>query len=235
MEVIPVIDLIAGQVVHARSGKRETYRPIATPLSPSSRPADVLAGLLRLHPFRRLYVADLDAIEGRGSHAPLLAELTRAHPGLEIWVDAGVRDADSIAALRAAGLTPVLGSESQRDEGLLRAFSNDSGIVLSLDFRGDAFQGPAAILATPALWPARVIAMTLAAVGAGGGPDVDRVGDLLRRAEGRAVYAAGGVRNATDLRRLADLGAAGALVASALHAGTLGPDELAAVCDQGVR
>ena len=229
MEVIPVLDLKSGQVVHARFGQRDTYRPIETPLSPSSRPADVLAGLLRLHPFRRLYVADLDAIEGRGSHAALLADLARAHPGLEIWVDAGVRHAEAVAALRAAGLAPVLGSESQRDESLLLACRNDPGVVLSLDFRGATFQGPSVILTTPALWPARVIAMTLAAVGAGAGPDMALLADVMRRADGRAVYAAGGVRDAADLRRLADLGAAGALVASALHAGTLGSDELVAM------
>ncbi len=230
MEVIPVLDLKSGQVVHARGGQRDDYRPIATPLSRSSAPADVLAGLLRLHPFRRLYVADLDAIEGRGSHAAPLADLARAHPGLEIWVDAGMRDAELVAAVLAAGLAPVLGSESQVDGTLLQACRDDQRVVLSLDFRGTNFQGPPAILATPSLWPSRVIAMTLAAVGAAAGPDEARVADVLRRAEGRQVYAAGGVRNGADLRRLAELGATGALVASALHGGTLGTAELAAAC-----
>ncbi|MDA8252011.1 MAG: HisA/HisF-related TIM barrel protein [Rhodospirillales bacterium] len=228
MDVIPVIDLKAGQVVHARGGQRDAYRPIATPLSPTSAPADVLAGLLRLHPFRRLYVADLDAIEGRGSHAALLAGLAAAHPGLEIWLDAGLRDAATVAAMLAAGLTPVLGSESQDDTALLHRFRDDPRVVLSLDFRGASFQGPAAILADAALWPRRVIAMTLASVGAAAGPDVARVAELRERVPDRAVYAAGGVRNAEDLRALATIGAAGALVASALHAGTLGGAELAA-------
>lgn len=229
MEVIPVLDLKSGHVVHARGGRRDAYRPIETPLSPSSRPGDVLDGLLRLFPFHRLYVADLDAIEGRGSHAPLLAGLARAHPGLEIWLDAGARDAAALSAVLDAGLTPVLGSESQADDALLRAWCRDSRVVLSLDFRGAAFLGPPAILATPSLWPHRVIAMTLAAVGAGAGPDATRLADLLQRAEGRSVYAAGGVRNDADLRRLAELGAAGALVASALHAGTLTAASLAAL------
>lgn len=228
MEVIPVLDLKSGQVVHARGGQRHAYRPIATPLSPSSAPADVLAGLLRLYPFRRLYVADLDAIEGRGSHAALLAELARAHPGLDIWLDAGMHDAAGVAPALAAGLSPVLGSESQADTALLHACRNDPRVVLSLDFRGAAFQGPAEILADAGLWPRRVIVMTLAAVGAEGGPDMARVGEVLRHATDRAVYAAGGVRNAADLRALAELGAAGALVASALHAGRLGTAELAA-------
>lgn len=228
MEVIPVLDLKSGIVVHARGGRRDDYRPIETPLSPSSEPADVLAGLLRLFAFRRLYVADLDAIEGRGDHLALLGDLAQAHPGLEIWLDAGLRDAAGVAAVLARGIVPVLGSESQTDTVLLRAICADPRVVLSLDFRGAAFQGPPAILADATLWPARVIAMTLAAVGANAGPDVARIDELRKRAPDRAVHAAGGVRNAADLRELAALGATGALVASALHAGALSADDLAA-------
>ena len=35
MEVIPVIDIKGGAVVRARMGRREQYRPIQTPLSPT--------------------------------------------------------------------------------------------------------------------------------------------------------------------------------------------------------
>lgn len=228
MEVIPVLDLQDGQVVHARGGQRDAYRPLRTKLSATSAPADVLAGLLRLYPFRRLYVADLDAIERRGSHAALLATLARAHPGLEIWLDAGAADAAAVTAAQALGLVAVLGSESQRDAALLRARRDDPRVVLSLDFRAASFQGPAALLAETALWPRRVIAMTLAAVGGAAGPDLARVGAIAARAGDRAVYAAGGVRDAADLAALAASGAAGALVASALHAGTLDAAALAA-------
>lgn len=228
MEVIPVLDLQGGQVVHARGGQRHAYRPLRTPLSAGSAPADVLAGLLRLHPFRRVYVADLDAIERRGSHAALLASLARAHPGLEIWLDAGAADDAALSAVQALGLVAVLGSESQRDAALLRARRDDPLVVLSLDFRAASFQGPAALLAETALWPRRVIAMTLAAVGGAAGPDLARVSAIAARAGDRAVYAAGGVRDAADLAALAERGAAGALVASALHAGTLDAAALAA-------
>ncbi|MBL8704261.1 MAG: histidine biosynthesis protein, partial [Rhodospirillales bacterium] len=61
MDTIPVIDLKAGQVVHARRGDRANYRPIETSLSPSAEPVAVARGLMALHGFRRLYVADLDA------------------------------------------------------------------------------------------------------------------------------------------------------------------------------
>jgi phosphoribosylformimino-5-aminoimidazole carboxamide ribotide isomerase len=219
MEVIPVIDLQCGQVVHARGGSRESYRPIKTPLAPGSEPDAVVAGLLRLAPFRRLYIADLDAIEGRGSHDGVVASLSAAFPWIELWVDNGASDADAWLASGSGCL--VIGSESQTDTALLRRLGGSPRIVLSLDFRGDVFQGPRAILDDPSLWPARVIAMTLARVGASSGPDVDRVAAVVQRAAWRQVYAAGGVRDAADLHHLAATGAAGALVATALHNGTI--------------
>ena len=43
------------------------------------------------------------------------------------------------------------------------------------------------------------------------------------------LLAGGGVRDAGDLRALAGAGAAGALVATALHGGAIGADELRAL------
>ncbi|MGA9866281.1 MAG: HisA/HisF-related TIM barrel protein [Acetobacteraceae bacterium] len=227
MDIIPVIDLLGGVVVHARQGQRETYRPIRTPLSTTSEPADVAAGLLRLFPFRHLYVADLDAIEGRGANDTSLAALSAAAPGLDVWVDGGIADTETAGTQLAHGArTLVIGSESQRDTQTLRALRDHPAIVLSLDFRGEAFQGPAELLDDAALWPRRVIVMTLARVGAQAGPDLARVAAIASRAPGRFIYAAGGVRDADDLRALAATGAAGVLVATALHSGALSPSDL---------
>lgn len=212
-------------MVHARQGRRDEYQPIRTPLSATSAPADVVAGLLRLYPFKALYVADIDAIEGRGANLAALATLP---PGLALWLDAGVRDDAAASAWLERGRV-VLGSESQADTRLLRALRDDPRIVLSLDFRGDAFQGPPDIVADAALWPDRVIVMTLARVGAGQGPDLGRLAEIVARAGvGRRVYAAGGVRDAADLEATAQCGAAGALVATALHGGAIGAAEIEA-------
>src|SRR5262245_59140568 len=75
MKIIPVIDLMDGLVVRARMGRRDLYRPITTPLSPTSEPIDVARGLRSVHPFDTLYVADLDAIQGRGDHDAVLRQL----------------------------------------------------------------------------------------------------------------------------------------------------------------
>jgi phosphoribosylformimino-5-aminoimidazole carboxamide ribotide isomerase len=227
MDVIPVIDLKGGQVVHACGGLRDEYRPIATPLSPSSAPLDVAAGLLHLFPFRRLYVADLDAIERRGDHAATLAALAATHPGLELWVDNG---ADDSSAAQQWLITNqgclVVGSESQQTGALARSLRCDARAVLSLDFRDNAFQGPPEILREPDLWPQRVIVMTLARVGGGQGPDLETLRAITAIAGDRSVYTAGGVRNGADLRAAAEAGAAGALVATALHSGAVRRDDL---------
>lgn len=230
MEIIPVIDLKGGQVVRARRGQRDLYRPIQTPLAPTSDPLDVTRGLLTLFPFRTLYVADLDAIEGTGNSDAVLARLRDAHPALELWIDNGI--AEAAAARRFLGAAPgrlILGSEAQRDAALVASLKHDPRIVLSLDFRGQAFVGPPPLLARSDLWPARIIVMTLARVGSGAGPDIVRLRDIRARAASAALYAAGGVRNAGDLAALAREGAAGALVASSLHAGELTRADLQAL------
>ena len=218
MHAIPVIDLMGGQVVRARMGDRASYRPLESPLSPTSDPIDVVRGVLGIFPFKRLYVADLDAIQGGGDNRQTLRRIRAEFPLLQMWVDDGAADASSLHALIGADLgTPVIGSESQRDSTLIAQNRYSMRIVLSLDFRGDAFQGPQEILAEPALWPRRVIVMTLARVGSGAGADLARLAAIRSIAGGREIYAAGGVRNAADLRALKETGVSGALIATALH------------------
>ena len=80
MDVIPVIDIRHGTAVRAVAGDRANYRPLVSPLCAGSEPGDVARGLMALHPFPVIYVADLDAIEGRDANLALSGELARAHP-----------------------------------------------------------------------------------------------------------------------------------------------------------
>jgi len=218
LQAIPVIDLMGGQVVRARMGDRASYRPLESPLSPTNDPVDVVRGLLAVYPFPTLYVADLDAIQRHGDNFQALRRIREEFPALHMWVDNGAANGSSLHALIRADLgTPVIGSESQRDSKLIAQHRDSMRIVLSLDFRGDAFQGPQEILAEPALWPRRIIIMTLARVGSGAGPDLGRLASIRSIAGGREIYAAGGVRNAADLAALKGAGVRGALIATALH------------------
>jgi phosphoribosylformimino-5-aminoimidazole carboxamide ribotide isomerase len=223
LDVIPVIDLKGGDVVRAERGERHLYAPIKTPLSPTSRPADVVAGFLALHDFRTIYVADLDAIEGKSTHSARVAELEAAFPEVSFWVDAGIATcAEATAWLAAHRGDLVLGSESLRDTDLLARLSTWPRSLASLDFRGDEFQGPARLAEDETLWPIRLIVMTLARVGSHAGPDLDRLAKIRAKSHNRhRIYAAGGVRGPEDLKLLDQAGMAGVLVASALHEGRI--------------
>ncbi len=226
-EIIPVIDLMGGLVVHARGGERDSYRPLTSPLAASAEPDEVVRGLLRLHPFRSLYIADLDAIRKQGQHSATVRALHAEHPDLDLWVDAGFANACPCGRLLGSGIgSLVLGSESQRDTDLLASMAGEPRLVLSLDYKGPTPLGPPDVFARVDLWPERVIVMMLAAVGGTAGPDLARLTEVLAVAGQRRVYAAGGVRDAADLRAVRDLGCAGVLVASALHDGRLGAEDL---------
>jgi HisA/HisF family protein len=230
MEIIPVLDLKQGVVVHARMGRRDEYRPIETPLSPTSDPVDIARGLLRVHPFATLYVADLDAIARNGDNHAALARLRAAFPQVTLWVDNGICDCCSARDWLEAGWGQlVLGSETQRDCTVVHHLAGDARVVLSLDFRGPTFQGPRALLDDAACWPQKVIAMTLARIGSDAGPDLERLCAIRDAAPGRQVYAAGGVRDAADLVSLKRADIAGALVASSLHEGRLTGKDIGAL------
>lgn len=222
LEIIPVLDIKSGTVVHARRGARKDYLPLQSRLTPSAQPLAVLGALLDRYPFRRVYLADLDAIAGKPSpHLAAIQEMRQRFPGLEFWIDAGVRELEGLQDFLAAHLgTPVLGSETLRDITLLQAPEARSA-VLSLDYLGERFLGPAALEAAHERWPQTVILMQLERVGAEAGPDLERLAALRRRVPDRRLYAAGGVRDDEDLRRLEELGVDGVLVATALHHGAL--------------
>ena len=222
-----MIDLMGGLVVHARHGDRAHYRPIQSKLCGSARIEDVVPALLGLHGFRRLYIADIDALLGRARQWPAIDAVRRIAPALSLWIDAGIRDDRDLAAIAERG-TPVLASETLTAQAAERLLAACPGAVLSVDYRGERFVGEPALLERLVRWPSDVIAMDLARVGSGRGPDLTHIASLRRLAPRSRLYAAGGVRNALDLQRCREAGAAGVLVASALHDGRIRRSDLVA-------
>src|SRR5262249_45917468 len=227
MDVIPVLDLRGGAVVRARMGQRDQYRPLESPLAPTSDPIDVMQGLYSVYPFKTFYVADLDGIMGTGNNEAVLRRLKAEFPAAVFWVDNGVADLPSAQRWLDADLGHlVVGSESQQDTALVPHLFQHDRVILSLDFLDQAFQGPPALLCETAAWPRRLIVMTLVRIGSGAGPDFDRLCAIRDIAANRQIYAAGGVRDRTDLATLKRAGIAGALVATSLHDGRLRGSDL---------
>jgi phosphoribosylformimino-5-aminoimidazole carboxamide ribotide isomerase len=113
----------------------------------------------------------------------------------------------------------------------------EGAVVLSVDLRdGHALSPDAQLAGLPALEAVarlhraglrEAIVLDLARVGGGAGPDVALIAELHAAFPGLELLAGGGVRDVDDLRALRDAGAAGALVATALHGGVIGRRELA--------
>jgi phosphoribosylformimino-5-aminoimidazole carboxamide ribotide isomerase len=234
-------------------GERERYRPVSSAIGGEDGDAVALArGFREQLGLEEVYVADLDAIvggsesaagsarAGRGGHPALLRDLAAE---ARLMVDAGVSEPDGARAVLDAGARRVIvGTETlSGPEALdhLLAELPRGALILSVDLRDGRLLSPDPALAGLAALDAvarlhrrglsEVIVLDLARVGSGAGPDVALIGAIHDAFPGLELLAGGGVRDVDDLRALDAAGAAGALVATALHRGVIGRRELAAL------
>ncbi len=223
MIIIPVIDLLQGHAVLARRGRRADYGPVNSTLCQRGAVLPLVRVLHENFGFKRLYIADLDAILGQGGHVGLLADINNAFPDIELWLDAGFRSpADVEHQHTRLRFRAVIGSETWRDDGSLQ----DSDTLLSIDIGAEGLRDPSGIATDPTRQPGDLILMNLARVGADLGPDLLLLGHNATQRPDKRHYLAGGIRNHTDLSAAQKAGAAGVLVASALHDGRISAADL---------
>lgn len=229
MRIVPVLDLKGGVVVHARRGNRADYAPLESPLIDGSDPVTVARALTAACHTTTLYVADLDAIGGQLADERTLSALSAV---AEPWVDAGATTPARAAALGRAGVARnVIGTESIAPYSAAPVAGPP--LVLSVDLRDGTLISPdpqlagrepvAAVPLAAALEVRELLVIDLARVGSGSGPPLDAVAQFAQALPGVAIYAGGGVRDDADLHALESAGAAGALVATALHEGRITP------------
>jgi phosphoribosylformimino-5-aminoimidazole carboxamide ribotide isomerase len=228
VQIIPVIDIYRGQVVFARGGDRSNYLPLQSPISSASTVEQLIEDLLNWYPFSQIYIADLDAIESQQYRFEFYQQLTERFVEVTFMLDNGICNADQCIDWhkKVPRAKHIIGSESLTDIALLSDSDMSAG-VLSLDFRHGKFLGQQEILSKPNLWPSQVIVMSLDAVGANKGPDLQRIEEIQQAKLGVSVIAAGGVRGESDIKSLEQHGVDAVLVASALHTGALSPEQLA--------
>jgi len=224
VQIIPVIDVLKGQVVLAQGGQRADYPLLTSVLTQSTEPTAVIADLLAFHRFKTVYIADLDSIEGAPLDHQFYQQLAQQFPDLQIWLDAGIRKAQQLKKLPPAdNVRWVAGSETLP---CVYAAAEMDDWILSLDFRHGQLLGDQRWLMDEAVWPLQVIVMDLDAVGQSMGPGYSRLKPLIEKHPQQKWIASGGIRSHHDLKQLSTMGISVVLLASALHKGHITAKDL---------
>jgi phosphoribosylformimino-5-aminoimidazole carboxamide ribotide isomerase len=219
-----------GSVVQGLRGQRQHYRAVCSDLVDGCEPLQIARALSLLCGGPAVYVADLDAIAGTGDHRDVIREL-HDRLGAECWVDAGVSDLTGGSCLLAAGASRVVvGTETLPGLDALRALSASqraASVLVSIDVGEHGVLSECEVLkGRPPLEVLErlaaegvdeVILLDLPHVGTGAGPDLKTLRAARTAFPSLRLICGGGVRTPDDLRALAEAGADGVLLATALH------------------
>jgi len=225
MQIIPVLDLSKGIVVHAVQGKRELYRPIISKLCPSSNPLNIINCFLNLYSFKKIYIADLDALEQLNDNTNTIKSICKEFPNLEIWLDTGTSLINHY--LEDSGfdkLRVILSTESLSSTHALENFINHYNqhhFIMSIDFKSNKFLGSKELLQKRQHWPLDIIILNLDNVGTNGGVSFPKQLNSLDLFRTHNTFYGGGIRDNKDLYKLDKLGVTGALISTSLHNKTI--------------
>ena len=238
MRIIPVIDILGSIVVRGVAGQRDQYRPVESCLTGSVKPLDVANAFRDTFGLSTLYIADLDAILKAEPNFGIYQELKDA--GFDLLVDAGLRNMFDAEATLMTGATQVIaGLETWPSLATLEMLLQKVGserVIFSLDLKsgrpirrfGDVLNDDPIEIGCTAIecGVQELIVLDLAAVGIASGPTTLTICEGLRDfAPKLRLITGGGVRSIDDLATLNTVGVNGALVASALHDGSIQPGD----------
>ncbi|MEM0026933.1 MAG: HisA/HisF-related TIM barrel protein [Ignisphaera sp.] len=220
LEIVPVIDIMNGVVVHAVAGRREEYKPLSKSVVASSpNPIDVLNGFKKLG-CRGVYIADLDAIIGRGSNEGVLDAALNL--SFKVFADIG---RNGIAKKDNNNIVYVIGTEylvypNELDVLSGRAISLDmkSNVVMFKNKQIDVVKAANEVCNRNTKM---VIALFLDRVGTARGFDVETLKNIIDICKDVDIGVGGGLRDLNDIILLKKLGVKYAFVATAIHRGLI--------------
>ncbi|MDD1695361.1 MAG: nickel transporter [Methanoregula sp.] len=212
MKLFLAMDLRQNQVVHGKGGQRESYKPLDWGCSPTAEP---LGFVTAIRP-RFLYIADLDRIEGTGSHDTVVRQLAQ-QVGC-CYVDRGCHSPSDL--LEGKNIVNVVGTETAGNH-----LSGYRGGILSIDIKDGKViprgNDPLDVLASARHWDFDgCIILNVSAVGTQGGIDRKLI-KKMRNAFNRRLYYGGGVATREDLEIISSSGFDGAIISTALHKGII--------------
>lgn len=232
--LLPAVDVQGGQAVQLVQGIAGSEKTFGDPVRAALRWQDEGAEWIHL--------VDLDAAFGRGSNAPLLADLI-GRLDVNVELSGGIRDDESLDRALSTGARRVnIGTAALENPEWCEQIIAEHGerIAIGLDVRGDNLaargwttEGGPWVETLERLDAASCERFVVTDVGSDGmltGPNLELLGAVCARTSAKVV-ASGGISTLDDIRQLAGLtaiGIEGAIIGTALYLGrfTL-PDALA--------
>jgi phosphoribosylformimino-5-aminoimidazole carboxamide ribotide isomerase len=248
--VVPVLDLMIGQIVLAAGGNRDEYRPVHSKLTSSSVPVDVAKSMFYQTGCDCLYLADIDSFAGAEPNWKVYNELLDV--GFGLWIDANWMDKKRSGEIARQiktrdRLKVIVSSETMAKPDQFSVFGElvDAGItpIFSLDKKGESIITQPGELSqlTPfdlvqSAYNQGVrdfIVLDLSSVGTMSGIAGEHdagLQPLLREIAHELpdvnLTSGGGVRSAEDAQHLLSAGCQHVLVASAIHECRFTPDDV---------
>ena len=240
MQIIPAIDIIAGNCV------RLTQGDYAQETRYSEDPLDVAkafeqAGLQRVH------VVDLEGAKaGKIMNASVL-ETIAAHTTLQVDFGGGIHTEEAVQQVIDAGATWVtIGSVAVKAKEKLNGWLDTFGVerfMLGADVKGTqlAISGwtettDQEILPFIEYWASRgirqVFCTDISKDGKLMGPSIDLYSTMIESLPGLHLVASGGVSSMEDLHALKSIGCKGAIVGKAIYEGKINLKLLSSFNDQ---
>jgi len=229
LELLPAVDVADGHGRPTRPGRSRRRRP---------RTVDPLAAALdwQRGGAEWIHLVDLDAAFGRGSNAPLLAEVAHelGRLGVKVELSGGVRDDASLDRALSTGARRVnLGTAAlENPEWTAKVIaSHGDAVAVGLDVRGTTLAARGWTQEGGDLWEvlarledagcARYVVTDVTKDGTLRGPNLELLRAVCERTDA-PVIASGGISSLEDLvalRSLVAVGVEGAIVGKALYAG----------------
>lgn len=243
MQLIPVIDVMRGEVVRGIAGNRKEYHANQSCLLNGSSPVETAAAFRTHFCYEHIYLADLDAIERRAKPSPVINMLVDA--GHQLVVDCGVTSAVNAQDLLKIGVSkivvPLESISSLQSVSEIIQELGPNRTIFSLDLKNGIPLGKVAanisleliIKNVVDLGIETMIVLDLAGVGTSTGVKTTSLcGSIRTRHNNVKIWSGGGIRSMADVASLAANGVEGVLVASALHDGGITPDDWATLQSQ---
>jgi 1-(5-phosphoribosyl)-5-[(5-phosphoribosylamino)methylideneamino] imidazole-4-carboxamide isomerase/N-(5'phosphoribosyl)anthranilate isomerase len=233
LQLLPAVDVADGQAVRLVQGKAGSETHYGSPITAAQ--SWVNQGAEWIH------LVDLDAAFGRGTNAPLLAEVVREVSGsVKVELSGGIRDDESLKRALATGCERVnLGTAALEDPEWTEEAIKEHGdrIAVGLDVRGHTLAARGWTTEGGDLWEtlgrldaagcARYVVTDVAKDGTMHGPNFHLLKQVCE-ATRRPIIASGGIARLEDLHKLADMvqhGIEGAIIGRALYDGAFSLSE----------